>query len=448
VDETTPQGRWSWGPTDDREPDTETGGKVSAPEAPDTAPPLGPDRDEPPTAVLPPAASPTVVRPTPPAAPPVVTATQGPRWAAVAVVAALVGAAAGGGAVLVLDDGDAGTSLPAASEAPAFGANTSRVARPQDIQGILARVQPGVVSIRTEAFQEGSGLFDAAPTPSRGAGTGMILSADGEILTNAHVVADATAVRVTMFGETAPREADVVGADADADLAVIKLRDTTGLEGRPVRFGSSDAAKVGDAVLAIGNALALPGGPTVTLGIVSAKDRSLGNQLTSLIQTDAAINSGNSGGPLVNADGEVIGVNTAVIQSTGSSAVQNIGFAIAIDAVKPLLDRLTRGEAAPPQGFLGVTTLTLTDELRERFSFVPESGALVNEVVAGTPAAAAGLEPGDIVTRLGDDAIETNADLTKAVQDHAPGDEVAMTVFRGQEERTVTVTLAARPTGG
>ncbi|HYE79453.1 MAG TPA: trypsin-like peptidase domain-containing protein, partial [bacterium] len=209
---------------------------------------------------------------------------------AVALMAAFIGALAGGGVVAVVDDeGQNGTTTSS------FGRNSSVIARPQDIQGILEKVQPGVVAIRTEAFR-GGGRFDLEPRPVRGAGTGIILSPAGEILTNAHVVSGATTIRVTLFGETEARLADPLGLDTGADVAVIKLRQTSGLENRAVKLGSSSSLKVGDHVVAIGNALALPGGPTVTTGIVSALDRTLESdeQLSGLIQTDAAINPGNS----------------------------------------------------------------------------------------------------------------------------------------------------------
>ncbi|MGH9180592.1 MAG: S1C family serine protease, partial [Acidimicrobiales bacterium] len=424
VDE-TPRGRWSWG-----EPDpTDTAGVVDGPptdRAPTDEPPTVatevPYLDEPATAAPPPIPRPAPPGPgsgppMPPAAP-----ARGVRWAGVALVAALVGALAGGGVATLVADGD--NSTDGGSTTPTFGTNTSRIARPQDIQATLARVQPGVVSIRTEAFEGAQGLFEFAPTPVRGAGTGTLLSADGDVLTNAHVVAGATTIKVTLYGETKARPADLRGVDTDADLAVVRLRDTAGLADRPVTLGSSRDVQVGDAVLAIGNALALPGGPTVTLGIVSAKDRSLaaGNdRLSSLIQTDAAINRGNSGGPLVNSAGEVIGINTAVITGSGDSSVQNIGFAIAIDTVKPLLDRLRRDAPAPPQGFMGVSTVTVTPEIADRFSLAADDGAIIFEIVPGSPAALAGLEPNDVVTRLGEDRIATNADLTDAVRRHAPG---------------------------
>ena len=438
MEDASTRGRWSWGQPADTEGDEPTGG-VTAPEAPEAGRAAESGRLED-TAVQP-------TGPMPPPPPPR-TATEGgrgPRLAVVAVVAALVGAAAGGGVAGLVADGD--DSQPAAPTE--FGRNTSTIAQPRDIQGILAKVQPGVASIRTEAFG-GQGLFDLDPSPVRGAGTGMLLSTYGEMLTNAHVVDGAAAIKVTLFGEREARDADLLGADDSADVAVIKLRDTNGLAGRPVQLGTSERLRVGDAVVAIGNALALPGGPTVTQGIVSALDLSLDGPgaLSGLIQTDAAINPGNSGGPLVNADGEVVGINTAVIQGTGRALAQNIGFAIAIDTVKPMLDNLRRGTAAAPQGFLGVTSQTLTPDIGERFDFATDRGAVVVEVVPGSPADNAGIRRLDVITRVGDKEIATNADLQSAVRAQKPGDQVAIAWKRGQEDRQATVTLGARPTRG
>ncbi|MGH9153498.1 MAG: S1C family serine protease, partial [Acidimicrobiales bacterium] len=363
-------------------------------------------------------------------------------WLLVALVAAVVGAVVGAGAAVVVDGGDDRLTASGGSVAtttPPFGNNSSQLARPRDIQEVLARVQPGVVAVRSSTFQGGFG-FDLNPDPVQGAGTGMILSTGGDILTNAHVVEGASAIQVTLFGERQPRQAVLVGADRDADVAILRLTDASGLEGRPVRLGGSADVKVGDDVVAIGNALALPGGPTVTVGIVSALERSLG-PLSNLIQTDAAINPGNSGGPLVNSEGEVIGINTAV----AGQRAQNIGFAIAIDTVKPLIERLQAGETAPAQGFLGVSTVTLTPEIRERLDFGPPAGAIVVEVVPGSPAAQAGLEANDVITRIGDQEIDTNANLQTAVRAHKPGDRVEIVWSRGEEELRATVVLATRP---
>ncbi len=451
MDDSRSRGTWLWGRPgpDETQDDATATGPAAAP--PPSGPPLEPPAESPPTSAPPTSVTATALPeappgrgwpPTAPAPPP--TQGGGRRWLAVALVSALIGALAGGGIAALVADDDPGSS------APRFSNNSSAIARPQDVQGILAKVQPGVVSIRTEAFQ-GQGLFDLDPSPVRGAGTGMILSPNGEILTNAHVVGGATSVKVTLDGETQARQADLLGVDAPSDVAIIKLREPGRLQGRTVQLGSSRDLKVGDSVVAIGNALSLPGGPTVTQGIVSALDRDLSGgsqQLTGLIQTDAAINPGNSGGPLVNSSGEVIGINTAVIQSTGRSVAQNIGFAIAIDTVKPLLERLRRGQSGAPQGFLGVSTVTLTPEIRQRFGFAAEKGAVVAEVVPGSPAENAGLRVNDVVTRIGDKTIETNADLQSAVRALSPGTRVEIQWKRGNEDRKATVALGTRPTGG
>ena len=177
------------------------------------------------------------------------------------------------------------------------------------------------------------------------------MSSDGEILTNAHVVEGASTVKVTLAGEAQSRDADVVGTDVANDLALLKLSGVSGLPA--AALGESDEVRVGDDVVAIGNALALRGGPTVTRGIISALDRTLDTQdatMTGLIQTDASISSGNSGGPLVDATGKVIGINTAVAASGGGTAAENIGFAIAIDTAKPVIERLRNHTPAAAAG--------------------------------------------------------------------------------------------------
>jgi putative serine protease PepD len=232
-----------------------------------------------------------------------------------------------------------------------FTPNAASFGKPPDIQAVLAKVEPAVVSIETQGTQRGHGAIV-------GAGTGMILTADGEVLTNNHVVAGASSVTVTLFGQSDPLPARVIGTDPAQDLALLQIENQQGLP--TVELGDSSRALVGDTVLAIGNALALSGGLTVTEGIVSSKDRSLtavsdltgrSENLSGLIQTDAAINSGNSGGPLVNSAGQVIGMNTAVAESTkGNAPAQSIGFAIAIDTIKPLLALLRSGGSAGSGG--------------------------------------------------------------------------------------------------
>jgi putative serine protease PepD len=206
-----------------------------------------------------------------------------------------------------------------------------------DVSAVVAALKSSVVSIETEiSVRSGPGV-----TNGQGAGTGIVLDG-GLILTNAHVVADATSITVTASGDDSPRDATLVASDEDADIAVLQVDDASGLV--PATLGDSSTVEVGEDVVAIGNALALEGGLTVTSGIVSATDREVETDtgtMTGLIQTDAAISSGNSGGPLVNAAGEVIGINSAVATSSGSVSASNIGFAIAIDTARSVVDQLT-----------------------------------------------------------------------------------------------------------
>ena len=377
----------------------------------------------------------------PPPAPPVIVQKRGAGWIVVAIVlAALVGAVAGGGVFAALDAADddgrgvAGSNVRAGRDDVDDEVNGS-IDRPADIQAVLERVQPAVVSIQTEAFTS-RGIF-----PS-GAGTGVILTSDGEVLTNSHVVENANRIRVTLFGETQQRTATLIGRDPSNDLALIKIDDASGLP--TAVLGDSTQTDVGDDVVAIGNALALPGGPTVTRGIVSAVDRSIdteGGTLEGLIQTDTAINPGNSGGPLVNAAGEVIGINTAVLRG----GAEGIGFAISTEVAEPVLDRLRRG-GSPVRtvAFLGVRTATLTPEMREDLDLTPEAGAVVAEdVQPDSPAAEIGLQQFDVIVELDGEAITTSAELRAAVQSHDPGDEVEIVYFRGDEERRATVALAS-----
>src|SRR5205085_909750 len=236
-----------------------------------------------------------------------------------------------------------------------------------DVKGILAKVEPSVVDIV------------ASSRRGTGEGTGIIISPDGYILTNAHVVSGASTVSVSTASSSKALTATVVGADEAHDVALIKVDGGSGLPA--AELGRSADMKVGDDVVAIGNALGLRGDPTVTRGIVSALNRTVEN-LTGMIQTDAAINPGNSGGPLVNSAGQVIGINTAV----AADGAQNIGFAIPIDKAKALADRLKTGQGPAPTAFLGVSTTDTSDG---------SGGAQVVQMVAGGPAQQGGLMVGD-----------------------------------------------------
>ncbi|MCU1399946.1 MAG: hypothetical protein JWN62_3055 [Acidimicrobiales bacterium] len=263
------------------------------------------------------------------------------RWPSVAVAAvvaaALVGGGAGyAGATLAEDTSSPTATTVAAAQPLAYAATTL------DVASVLKKVEPSVVTIKTTISVQGQ--FGRTQT-GEAAGTGIVLTADGEILTNAHVVADATSITVTLNGETTARTATLVGTDTTDDVALIKVDGVTGLT--PATIGNSDAVAVGDDAVAIGNALNLDGGVTVTRGIISALGRSIeveAGHLTNLIQTDAAISSGNSGGPLVDASGEIVGMNSAGATSSASVTAENIGFAIPINQAMKIVAQL-RGDA-------------------------------------------------------------------------------------------------------
>jgi serine protease Do len=345
-----------------------------------------------------------------------------------ALVGAVVAAVVATLVTLALDegrDGGAGTVAPLTVEGGQL-----------DIQGILAKVQPSVVALETSQTTVG-GVFE-------GAGTGIILSEDGLVLTNAHVIGGLGDVTAVLF-DGSRRSATLVGSFPQDDLALVQLDGAPDLV--PAELGSSDALRVGDEVIAIGNALNLGSQPTVTRGIVSAKDRSLeaqGVELTGLIQTDAAINPGNSGGPLVDAAGRIVGVNTAILREA-----QNLGFAIAIDRAKPLIEDLKAGggDITPDTAFLGISSndvRELTPAVRERFAIEVDTGAFVTEVVPDSGADDAGIQPGDVIVGFDDRTIGGSTDVQEAVRAASPGDEVELRLLREGEELTLRATLGRR----
>ncbi len=349
------------------------------------------------------------------------------------VAGALVSALVATGIGVAMDE-DAPTTRTGAAVTPVTTAEGAL-----DIQGILAKVQPSVVAIETSSTTP-RGVFE-------GAGSGVVLTADGLVLTNAHVIGSLGDMTVVLSDGTR-HEATLVGASPDDDLAVIKVAGVDDLV--PAELGASGDLRVGDEVIAIGNALNLGGEPTVTRGIVSAKDRNLsaeGVELEGLIQTDAAINPGNSGGPLVNAAGQVVGINTAIVADA-----QNLGFSIAIDTAGPIIEDLQsgRGTVTPDQAFLGVSSTDvdgLTEEVRDRFSVEGDEGAFVTEVVPGSAADEGGLQVGDVITEIDGQAVQTSSDVRTVVTDHDPGDEVDIVVLRDGAEERLTVTLGQRGDG-
>jgi S1-C subfamily serine protease len=350
--------------------------------------------------------------------------------AAVAWTAGLIGVLVG--ARIADDDGPAPRSASTATidvAAPRDG-----IVSPSDVAAVAETVGPSVVTVVAD--------LGAGATRQGSVGTGVIITGDGEIVTNAHVVEGATAIRVRLAGETEPREATLLASDPGNDLALLRIAG----DGFPAAtFADPDSIRIGDEVVAIGFALDLDGSPSVTRGIVSALDRTLGlgtanGALDGLLQTDAAISSGNSGGPLVNAAGEVVGINTAVARSSGTTAATNIGFAISSGEAVPVVEALREQAGGDPreEGYLGVGL-----EDREDGG----QGAVVTEVEPGTPADEAGVRVGDVVVAVDDAAIDGATGLIAAIRDREPGDTLTVELLREGETTEVEVQLIARPEG-
>jgi S1-C subfamily serine protease len=279
-------------------------------------------------------------------------------------------------------------------------------------------------------------------------GTGFVIREDGVIVTNFHVVEGALSIKVTLPPpDGRSYQARVIGSDPDRDLAVLKV----GARGLPtVPLGDSSTLALGQRVVALGYALALEGGPTVTSGIISSlertvqvQDRSAGvvRTLQDALQTDAAINPGNSGGPLVDMAGNVVGINTA-----GAGQAENIGFAIAMnDTTRAIIERALENPEAPV-AYLGVSTVTVGPSLAAQLQLPVDRGAYVAALSPGGPAERAGIRVGDVIVGFGGREVATSEELGAAILDRSPGDRVSVQVVRSDGSRqTVTVTLGVRP---
>ena len=312
---------------------------------------------------------------------------------------------------------------------------TSEVGADDDSIGDTVVAQ--VANAMSDSVVTISSLVDNGFSEGESTGTGVVLTADGEILTNAHVVADATEVKVRFAGETEPRLARVLASDPGNDLALLKIEAT---DVKPATFAQPGTIRVGDGVIAIGYALDLDGGPTVTTGIVSALKRTIiteSGALNGLIQTDAAISSGNSGGPLVNFRGEVIGINTAVARSDANSAANNVGFSISVDEIVTVLEQLRDQANGQPreEGFLGVGLAERTDG---------GQGAIISSVQPNSPASLAGIRENDIVLSVDGEPIDGQAGLVAAIRDASPGQTVEIELLRDGTRLSVKAKLVAR----
>jgi S1-C subfamily serine protease len=372
----------------------------------------------------------------------------------VAVVSALVGGAAGAGIAEAVGTDNGGS--PVASVKVGEAAPGPALAGGAQIPTIVKSVLPEVVSVDAKGPGTGAnGLFSGAVEDQ---GTGMIIGTTGEVITNNHVIAGATSITVTLYGQTASLPATLVGADPSSDTALLKINSSPP-NVQAVTFGDSTKLQVGDAVIAIGNALGLSAGtPTVTSGIVSATGRTVqagdstggtGVTLHNMIQTDAAINSGNSGGPLVDSAGQVVGMNTAVASSsTGNAPAQNIGFAIPSSTIQGLVATLRAGgTAGQAKAYLGVEVTDETPQEQAAYGLVPATGALVVSVVTGSPAAAADIRTGDVIVSFNGKAVTSAQGLTNDVQASSSGSSVQLTLYRGQQKLNVTAKLALAPAG-
>jgi 2-alkenal reductase len=330
---------------------------------------------------------------------------------------------------------------------------------------IYRRVSPGVVTV-ISVFP-GSSLTDllGGSGEQEGLGSGFVVDRRGEIATNAHVVTSGQGAALkraksvyVQFGDGNQVPADIVGADPNSDVALIKVK-PDGLELQPLKFGDSDTVIVGQPVAAIGSPFGEP--QSLSVGVVSGLNRTIDSlnrfKISSAIQTDAAINHGNSGGPLVDAQGRVLGINSQ-IQSTGGGG-EGVGFAVPEKSVKRAVDQL-RSKGHVDYAYLGISSVPLFPQLARKLGLPVSHGALVRDVTPGGPSAAAGIKQankdlafqaatyrvgGDVITEVDGRPLGTDSDLSNAIADKQPGDEVTLTLYRDGKKRDVKVKLGARP---
>ena len=320
---------------------------------------------------------------------------------------------------------------PGSSNEPVATAPSLNGAEPaMNVAEVLKTIEPSVVTITS--------ITEGGTTPGRATGTGIVITSDGDILTNDHVVDGADKVSVLFAGDTEPTPAIVLAVDVGNDLALIHV-DKSGLT--PAVFADPSSIDIGDEVVAVGFALDLDGGPTVTRGIVSALNRTIvsgDGALDGLIQTDTAISSGNSGGPLVNTRGQVIGINTAVFQSSSAVAANNVGFSISVAEALPVIEELRAqaNGATRTEGYLGVSVLDRQDG---------GLGAVIAEVSPGSPADLAGMKVDDVVIEADGSPVDGQPALVAAIRDKSPGDSIKIDVLRAGKRITLTATLIERP---
>jgi S1-C subfamily serine protease len=363
---------------------------------------------------------------------------------------------------LIQSDGDSTTTTVAAPLAAPIeakseegGGNTVNQIYKADGDGV-AFIEAEIESQAPEGFNP---FGEPEPESGQASGSGFVIDDEGHLLTNNHVIENASQVTVKLGDSDETYDAEVVGTDPGTDIALLKV-DAPAKELHPLPLGRTSELEVGDPVVAIGNPFGLE--RTVTSGIVSALQRQIqapnGFSISQVIQTDAAINPGNSGGPLINAAGEVVGIN-AQIQTGGGNGNVGIGFAIPIDTVRAEIEELkTKGEVE--HAFLGIEGGTITPDLAKAVNLPVEEGVLVQSVVEDSPADKAGLEAGttsatidgeevrlggDIITAVDGKKVESMEELVEIISESKPGDELQMEILRDGDEETANVTLGKQP---
>jgi putative serine protease PepD len=371
------------------------------------------------------------------------------------------GAIAVGGTALLLGVGDDEEDSPgtAVAEPRSSTPDRFRSERPVSLAELYRESEGGVVQVATTGAIESRDFFSVPGPQERGLGSGFVIDKSGHIVTNFHVIEGASQVEVS-FSNGEEMDAEVVGRDPSTDIAVLRVEaDTRAL--RPLKLGNSDALEVGDEVVAIGNPLGYE--RTMTAGIVSALGRVIEapNQfaIDEVIQMDAPVNSGNSGGPLLNAAGQVVGVNTQ-IATAGSPGNIGIGFAVPINTVKDVVAQLIE-TGSVEHSFLGVVTQEIDEEIAETLDLDVDHGLLIASVEEGSAAERAGLRGGnqqvvvegttwifggDIIVGADGEELRTVDQLRELIEERDPGDELTLEIRRDGENRTVTVKLGRRPT--
>jgi serine protease Do len=369
-----------------------------------------------------------------------------------------------GGAAISLVTGNPAGAQVAQNDDSQMARVVPRAGAPESFADLTAQLQPAVVNISTrqriqvqaqqnpfagtpfEGLFGGQGGGSAQPTTreAQSLGSGFLISADGYVVTNNHVIApqgngEVEEITVTTADGT-EYPAKLIGNDSQSDPAVLKISRPTPFPS--VKFGESRQARVGDWVIAIGNPFALGG--TVTSGIISAVYRATGtgSAYDRYIQTDASINRGNSGGPLFDMQGNVIGINNAIFSPTGGSV--GIGFAIPAEIAAPIVDKLRTGQEIE-RGYLGVSLQPVAGDLADSLNLPQNHGEFVQTIEPGQGADKAGIKPGDVVTRVGDKDVTSDQTLSYIVANLAPGTRVPIELYRDGERRTVTVTVGKRP---